>query len=276
MAQQAGDVLADGLSSDRRAELSTGHATRRLGAALGLVGLVLLVNGLVGCAAEPNRARPHRSRRAIRGTPTSWRRRSGWARCSTRTPRTAARWSRPTTRVVRALRRLRRDRGGRRVPTERRTADNGYFPAAMTPKQNPFYLDLPFDDMNDPAAFAHGARSFRGPTTRPVRRDGEPKRDLHEEPVGEDQRGDRICYGQIQDAGPGEYDDAEYVFGSEDAPEEQPVQRRRDGRLPGPQRLPGVRGPGRGGRSGGLAVRRRRRRAGGSLADPRDDGRVTP
>ncbi|MDQ1573958.1 MAG: hypothetical protein QOH44_1517, partial [Actinomycetota bacterium] len=38
--------------------------------------------------------------------------------------------------------------------TERRTAQNGYFPLRMTPKQNPFYLDLPFDDINDPAAFA--------------------------------------------------------------------------------------------------------------------------
>ena len=30
------------------------------------------------------------------------------------------------------------------------------------------------------------------------------------------QAADRICYGQIQDAGPGVYDDAAYVFGSDD------------------------------------------------------------
>ena len=37
--------------------------------------------------------------------------------------------------------------------TERRTAANDYFPTAMSPRQNPFYLDLPFDDINDDAAF---------------------------------------------------------------------------------------------------------------------------
>ena len=29
--------------------------------------------------------------------------------------------------------------------------------------------------------------------------------------------GDRTCYGQIQDAGPGQYHDARYVFGTDDA-----------------------------------------------------------
>jgi hypothetical protein len=31
---------------------------------------------------------------------------------------------------------------------------NGYFPTRMIPRENPFYLDLPFDDVNDSAAFA--------------------------------------------------------------------------------------------------------------------------
>lgn len=30
-------------------------------------------------------------------------------------------------------------------------------------------------------------------------------------------RGGRVCYGQIEDAGPGEYDDAGYVFGTGNA-----------------------------------------------------------
>lgn len=38
--------------------------------------------------------------------------------------------------------------------TEARTAQNGYFPNHMTPHENPFYLDLPFDDVNDSNAFA--------------------------------------------------------------------------------------------------------------------------
>jgi len=38
--------------------------------------------------------------------------------------------------------------------TEPRSAENGFFPSSMTPKQNPFYLDLPFADVNNVAAFA--------------------------------------------------------------------------------------------------------------------------
>jgi hypothetical protein len=101
--------------------------------------------------------------------------------------------------------------------TEARTAENGYFPTSMTPLENPFYLDLPFDDLNDPAAFARRASvipwakepgyagratdlSFSYMKNRWVKviKDGQ------------------TCYGQIQDAGPGQYDDAEYVFGTDD------------------------------------------------------------
>ena len=99
--------------------------------------------------------------------------------------------------------------------TERRAARNGFFPARMTPRENPFYLDLPFDDVNDDIAFARrdavvpwarepryrahsGDRSFNYLKNRWVRisHDG------------------RVCYGQIEDAGPGGYHDSGYVFGS--------------------------------------------------------------
>ena len=99
--------------------------------------------------------------------------------------------------------------------TERRIAANGFFPARMTPRQNPFYLDLPFDDVNDPAAFSQRARvvpwandpGYAGHAHDPafsymknrwvrITRDG------------------RTCYGQIEDAGPGDYDDYKYVFGT--------------------------------------------------------------
>lgn len=102
--------------------------------------------------------------------------------------------------------------------TEPRTADRHYFPSSMVPRQNPFYLDLPYDDINDPRGFAmrdevipwagvepyashRGDRSFSYLKNRWV----------------ELVRGDRRCFGQIQDAGPGVYDDAEYVFGADDA-----------------------------------------------------------
>jgi hypothetical protein len=101
--------------------------------------------------------------------------------------------------------------------TEHRDASNEYFPKKMRPLQNPFYLDVPFDDINNEAAFAMRAevvpwanepgyqgraddRSFSFMKNRWVelRKDG------------------KRCYGQIQDAGPAVYDDAAYVFGSDD------------------------------------------------------------
>jgi hypothetical protein len=102
--------------------------------------------------------------------------------------------------------------------TERRSGRNGWFPTAMTPRQNPFYLDLPYDDVNDAAAFAARGRvvpwanapgyagrardaGFSYLENRWVRLRG---------PHG------AVCYGQVEDAGPGDYADARYVFGSHD------------------------------------------------------------
>ena len=101
--------------------------------------------------------------------------------------------------------------------TEARSAGNGYFPTAMTPKENPFYLDLPFDDLNDPTGFAQRGSvipwakdpGYAGHQTDPafsymknrwvaITKDG------------------HTCYGQIQDAGPGHYHDTNYVFGTDD------------------------------------------------------------
>jgi len=101
--------------------------------------------------------------------------------------------------------------------TEPRTAGNGYFPTAMTPLQNPFYLDLPFDDVNDPAAAARRARVV--PWAHDpgwVEKLADPDASIMKNRWVAIRKVDRVCYGQIQDAGPGEYDDAEYVFGSDD------------------------------------------------------------
>ena len=103
--------------------------------------------------------------------------------------------------------------------TERRTADNGFFPTAMTPKENPFYLDLPFDDLNDPEAFAARGKvipwadepGYAGRETEHVVL-------VHEEPVGADHQGRHgPVTARSRTPGPGEYNDAEYVFGTEDA-----------------------------------------------------------
>lgn len=102
--------------------------------------------------------------------------------------------------------------------TERRTAANGYRPSSMTPLENPFYLDLPYDDINDPKAFAERAdvipwandpeyagqatnRNFSYMKNRWVRIEMKGK----------------VCFGQIEDAGPGQYHDKAYVFGANDA-----------------------------------------------------------
>lgn len=112
--------------------------------------------------------------------------------------------------------------------TEKRTAANGYFPTSplVHPKENPFYLDLPYDDVNDATAFKERCSvipwanqapyaghctdgSFSYMKNRWVRIVG---------PNG------ATCYGQIEDAGPSHdnlYHDKAYVFGSTDA---RPVQ----------------------------------------------------
>jgi hypothetical protein len=101
--------------------------------------------------------------------------------------------------------------------TERRVAENHFFPTRMTPRQNPFYLDLPFDDVNDPSAAARRA------SVVPWAHDpgwaeklADPQQSIMRNRWVAIRKGSAVCYGQIQDAGPGEYDDAEYVFGTHD------------------------------------------------------------
>ena len=106
--------------------------------------------------------------------------------------------------------------------TEPRFAANGWFPSQATPKENPFYLDLPFDDLNDSTGFSTRCQvipwandagfagkcnngNFSYMKNRWVRLTG---------PAG------RTCYGQIEDAGPSsgsKYHDSTYVFGAGDA-----------------------------------------------------------
>lgn len=101
--------------------------------------------------------------------------------------------------------------------TEARSARNGYFPTSMSPRENPFYLDLPVDDVNVASMFAARGRivpwAGREPWASSV---GDPGVSLMKNRWVELRRGGRTCYGQIQDAGPGVYDDAAYVFGADD------------------------------------------------------------
>jgi hypothetical protein len=102
-----------------------------------------------------------------------------------------------------------------------RTAANGYFPTQMTPKENPFYLDLPFDDVHN--ATAHAQRRTVVPWAHQV---GRESISLMKNRWVELQKDGRTCYGQIEDAGPEQYADAHYVFGTHD---ERPANRKING-----------------------------------------------
>lgn len=118
--------------------------------------------------------------------------------------------------------------GANKCATEARHPENDYFPthSNVVPRENPFYLDLPYDDINDATAFKARCKDipwagdpgyagkcantgFSFMKNRWVRLQG---------PSGRD------CYGQVEDAGPSHgslYHDAAYVFGGGD---KQPVQ----------------------------------------------------
>ena len=101
--------------------------------------------------------------------------------------------------------------------TEPRDASNDYFPTEMEPLQNPFYLDLPFDDIHNQRAF-----EMRGEVVPwaddPGYRGREDDRSFSfmKNRWVELRKGGNTCFGQIQDAGPAVYDDANYVFGTDD------------------------------------------------------------
>jgi len=105
-----------------------------------------------------------------------------------------------------------------RCETEPRVPHHHFFPSSMTPRENPFYLDLPFDDLNDPAAFAARGRLV------PWAHDPGYHQHIHNpgfslmenrwvQIVGPNRH---TCYSQIEDAGPGRYHDSRYVFGRKD------------------------------------------------------------
>lgn len=106
---------------------------------------------------------------------------------------------------------------GGRCQTQRRVAANGFFPTLMNPRENPFYLDLPFDDVNDAAAFSQRARFIPWAHDRGYAGHAhDPAFSYMKNRWVKLTRDGRTCYGQIEDAGPGVYDDYRYVFGAGD------------------------------------------------------------
>jgi hypothetical protein len=88
---------------------------------------------------------------------------------------------------------------------------NGYFPVGFTPKENPFYLDLPYNDFNN-----NGQRRANAMQVIPWAGDRTwtSRESMMKNRWVKLMRNGRTCYGQIEDAGPYVYDDAAYVFGS--------------------------------------------------------------
>jgi hypothetical protein len=111
--------------------------------------------------------------------------------------------------------------GGVDDPSPRRRAAEGYFPARFTPKENPFYFDLPYDDFDDngdprPARLhvVPWARQDAGQLASFEKRQ-RPFSVLKNRWV-KLMRNGRVCYAQWEDSGPNVYDDAAYVFGAKD------------------------------------------------------------
>ncbi len=107
--------------------------------------------------------------------------------------------------------------------TEARDASNGYFPKNQpTPKENPFYLDLPYDDVNDSAAFQQRCQvipwAAADNAATGVNHCADPNYSyMKNHWVKLSGPNGNVCYGQIEDAGPSSgtaYHDAAYVFGS--------------------------------------------------------------
>lgn len=102
--------------------------------------------------------------------------------------------------------------------TEKRSATNGYFPTKVTPDENPFYLDLPFDDVNDPTAFAERCTTIpwaNDPGYAGHCADGSFSY-MKNRWVKITGPSNSVCYGQLEDAGPSHgslYHDANYVDG---------------------------------------------------------------
>ncbi len=107
--------------------------------------------------------------------------------------------------------------------TEHLSASNGYFPLHITPHENPYYLDLPFDDLNDSTAYAERCQvipwanqpGYAGHCTD-GNQSSQPFSYMKNRWVHLRHNG-RDCYGQIEDAGPYVYHDANYVFSTSDA-----------------------------------------------------------
>jgi hypothetical protein len=83
----------------------------------------------------------------------------------------------------------------------------GYFPAKFAPKQNPFYVALPFNDISNPdyLEMCPILQYFKFKKNSQIK-------SVCKNRWIEIKEGDRVCYAQWQDVGPVFTDDYKYVF----------------------------------------------------------------
>jgi hypothetical protein len=88
---------------------------------------------------------------------------------------------------------------------------SNYVPAAFVPRQNPFYVALPYNDVT------HGQFKPEAPRIIPWFKEAYigPGQSVCKDHWIAIRKGNRICYAQWEDCGPFRTDDFQYVFGSE-------------------------------------------------------------
>lgn len=101
---------------------------------------------------------------------------------------------------------------GRSCRPDPRRPGVGWFPTAMTPKQNPFYVGLPFDDVSDPAAYAARERLPWAGEPEYVRLLDDRAVSLLKNRWVAVTGPARTCYAQVSDSGPGRVADPAYVL----------------------------------------------------------------
>jgi hypothetical protein len=91
-----------------------------------------------------------------------------------------------------------------------RTARNGFLPATFTPLENPFYVALPYNDIDSKGLRKASAKSCPNSTDQNLARYSWCKNVW----VMMASKSGKVAYAQWQDVGPYEEDDFNYVFGT--------------------------------------------------------------
>lgn len=106
--------------------------------------------------------------------------------------------------------RWKRNFGGTDDPEDR----CGYYPCDFTPEENPFYVALPYNDLNE-----HGRQKREAEDVPWFDEEAETEGSILKDHWVAVTHKNKTCYGQWEDAGPNNEDDFDYVFGDATEPE---------------------------------------------------------